>query len=242
MSIEQQPSKVKMVKFAPLTLGKIVVNEATQENDRPTLRWSMRAGYPRITVFTSSNLEDKDGKFDYNKMITAPFDIISLTLFLDKAKELLEKKEKSSYREVNCLNTRFKDGERTNEVFVQATVRMGIDKEGVVYLVTMGEKKPKIKFDILPPEWLEFKDDNGDVITHPSKLSREYAKAYIRILENLLASEMESFKKVEYIDGPTKKKYEGKSYSKAKKDTEFDSKPSTVKTSTDVNDVLDSII
>ena len=235
-----EQAKVKMVKFAPLTLGKDVIDEKTQEKDRPTVRWSMRGNYPRATVFTSSNLQDKEGKFDYNKMIIAPFDILTIQLFINQVKELLDKKEKSSYKEINCLNTKFKDGERTNEKFVQATVRVGIDKDGVAYLVVMAEGKPKIKFDILPPEWFEFKDDNGDIITHPSKLSREYAKVYIRTLELLLESEVENYKTVEMIDGPKRKGNMKNTYKPKPKQDENKEKDNA--TSEDVNDVLDSII
>jgi len=229
---ENTKDKVKIVKFAPLTLGTTIQDEKSGENDRPTLRWSMRAGYPRATVFTSNNIMSTDGKMDYNKMIIAPFDIISLNLFLTLSTEVLDKKEKSSYREVNCLNTKFENGVRSNEKYVQATVRIGLDAEGVAYIMVKDNTKPKIKFDILPPEWLEFKDDNGDAITHPSKLSRVYAKAYIKMLENLLASEMDDFKKIEHIDGPTKKKYTGSSSYNAKKDV----------VDTDSDDVLSALL
>lgn len=241
-----EKQEVKIVKFAPLTLGKTVQNETDGSEDRPTLRWSMRAGYPRVTVFTSKNLMTEGDKMDYNKMIIAPFDIISLNLFLQLSKEVLDNKEKSSYREVNCLNNKFENGERTNEKYVQATVRIGIYKDGIAYIVVMASDKPKIKFDILPPEWFEFKDENGDIITHPSKLSREYAKVYLNTLEKLLDSEMDSFKKIDIIETPVRNKYVGKSkYPKkeVKEETKVkEDKPVDKATEKDVNDILDDIL
>lgn len=235
--------KVKLTKFAVLTLSKTIQNESTGEEDRPTLRWMLRNGYPRVTVFTSDEMADSNKKFDYNKMIIAPFDLISLNIFITMAKEVLEKKEKSSYREVNCLNKKFVNGERTNEMYLQATVRIGIDDEGVAYIVVMEDTKPKIKFDFKPSDYLKFKDENGDEITDHAKITRLYAVEYIRILEKLLDSEMDDFKKVEYIDGPKKKQYTGKSnsFKKNTQDVKIDGAP-TVKVNEDVADILDDIL
>ena len=82
---ETNDSNVSLTKFNAFSLK-------SQENkdsiDYAMLQWSVRERYPRITVFLSS-IKGTNGAVNYDNMITAPFDYITLSLFFKKAKQIL---------------------------------------------------------------------------------------------------------------------------------------------------------
>lgn len=179
-------NKVKLVKFAILTLRK---NYEDESNDYGLLQWSIRNGYPRISIFTTSKKSDHTG-FDYGTLITAPFDYITLGVLFDKFKEIIDSPVDTKYV-INCYNAEFKNGEKTGKDILQSRVVIGKDKSGIIYISVVEEEKKKIKFDLLPSDrWFKFFDNTGAEITDKAELSKVYAKSYLRTLIKLMESEL----------------------------------------------------
>lgn len=176
--------KIKLVKFSPLTLRK-----SGEEFKGAGLTWSIRKGFPRITVYTGGNILDKDKKVDYSKIVIAPFDYTTMIMFLDYFKNVIESKDEIKYK-VNCYNNKFVDNKRTEEVIIQASVIIGKDKEGVIYLAAVEENKRNLKFELIPEgKWHKFFNGENEEIINKRELSLSYARAYYDLLKNLLLKE-----------------------------------------------------
>lgn len=172
--------QVKLIKFAGLTLRK---------EDKSGLQWSIRQGFPRITVYTDSNILDENKNVDYSKVIIAPFDYVTMMMFLEYFEQIIKSDGDLKYT-INCYNTVYKDNKKTDEVGLQASVVVGKDKEGVVYLAALEEGKKSLKFDLLPNrKWHKVIDNNGNEIDSPKRLSATYATGYLKLLRELLAKE-----------------------------------------------------
>ena len=179
MSKGNNSNRIKRVKFKPLTLIK-VLDEDTKEY--ASLQFSIRMGYPRIAVYTKNiprayDPNNKPPALDYNTMIIAPFDYKMFMDLLEYMEEVIESKEPIRYS-VDCLNVKWVNGAKTNDVYTQATVTIGKDNEGVVFLAATEDKKRKVKFDLLPKlEWHRLKDKNGDLVVDKAFLSKARAKS-----------------------------------------------------------------
>jgi len=174
-------NSVQIVKFAPLTLYK-----NTEDDTYATLNWSMRMGYPRITVYTN-NKKGVKSDLDYNTIITAPFDSVTVGVVVDYLKEIAESTEPSR-QVVDCFNVKYVNGEKTDEIVLQASVIVGKDAEGVNYISAIAEGKKKVKFEIMPnSKWFKFRDKNGDEITDKKIISNRYTKAYANLLGTLIS-------------------------------------------------------
>lgn len=176
-------NKVKLVRFAPLSLRKSV-------DDRDVaLQWSIRMGYPRITIYTDTSVVNQDGKMDFSKIIIAPFDYVNLKVFLEYFKKVINGENDNSYS-VNCYNVKFKDGVKTNETYLQAKVVVGKDKEGIIYLAAIEEGKPKIKFELLPnTKWFRYFNKDDIEIDDKGTLSKLYSTSYVCLLETIIQKE-----------------------------------------------------
>lgn len=175
--------KVKLVKFAALTLRK-----SGDENKGVGLQWSIRKGFPRITVYTGPMFKE-DKTVDYSKIIIAPFDYTTMIMFLEYFKRIIYSKDECKYT-VKCLNNKFVDNKRTEEIIVQASVIIGKDKDNVIYLAAIEDGKKNIRFDLVPEgKWHKFFNGNNEEIIDKGELSRSYANAYYDLLKNLLFKE-----------------------------------------------------
>lgn len=173
--------KVQLVKFSPLRLRKNL-----EDGEYALLTWSSRNGYPRITVFTENKV--KRETFDYNKMITAPFDYTTLNTFIDMFHKIIDGENDKSYK-INCFNMKYVNNERTNEKYLQAAVTVGKNKNGVIFIAVVAEGKPKIAFDLNYTDFFTvFK--NGEPITDQGELSCLYAKGYLRTLKKIVGIRM----------------------------------------------------
>ena len=173
---------VKVVKYAKLSLRKETKVGDTKDN--ASLNWSCRNGFPRITVYTSGNIKRGDSnELDYSKIIIAPFDHITLSSFLNMCEEVLHS-DTEIRREVECYNTKFVNGSRLDEVYLQAKVIIGRDKLGIYYIAAVEEEKPKVKFELLPStKFFRFVTENSEEV---SNISRHYANAYIGLLRKCI--------------------------------------------------------
>lgn len=176
--------KIKLVKFSPLTLRK-----SGDEFKGAGLTWSIRKGFPRITVYTGGNILDKDKKLDYSKIIIAPFDYTTMIMFLDYFKNVIESKEEIKYK-VNCYNNKFVDNKRTDDIIIQASVIIGKDLEGIVYISVVEENKKSIKFELIPEgKWHKFFNGNNEEIVDKKDLSLRYSRTYYDLLKSILLKE-----------------------------------------------------
>jgi hypothetical protein len=177
----KQVPEVEIAKFVTFNLRKQV---GETEKDTALLTWSTRKGFPRITVWAAPSVMTEDGKIDYSKVITAPFDYITLGILLDKLEECI-KSDKEMKHTIDCLNIKFSNGARTDEIYTQAKVIVGRDPNGVIYISAIEENKPKIKFELVPTTWFKFyKPNSNEEIRERRELSASYSKSY---LENLRA-------------------------------------------------------
>lgn len=199
-----EKTKVVRTRFSKLSISKHIELEDGNK-DSATLTWSTRNGYPRITVYTSNKkASSPDGKMNWDFIITAPFDYITLQMFLSNLKDIIDgPNEKRST--INCYNTKYENGNKTNDVELQAKVIVGKDRDGVVYLTAIEEGKRSVKFDLLPSTiWFKFFDTNNNEITDKAVLSKAYANGYYNVMSKLLldAAKDELVRTVESEDKP----------------------------------------
>lgn len=191
---------VKFIQFAALNIQKDIMDE--DKKDKAQLQWSSRMGYPRITVFTTDKMQDDNGKFDYSKMVKAPFDFVTLDIFMQRFKTVLETKEEVKFV-IDCFNNKFVNNERTNELELVAKVTVGRDSDGVVYLAVTEDNKKKIKFELMPSKYFKIYDKDNDPITDKRILSNLYARAYYKRLDFILnINSNNAVNKDKMISGP----------------------------------------
>lgn len=175
----------KSIRFIPLNL----LSEYTKEDgtkDYGLMSWSIKNGYPRVSVNTTGVRSDV---VDYTKLITAPFDYINLLSALDDFKDVINS-EKDCIRRVDCLNNKFVDGKRTDEIYVQATVYFIKDKEGVIYISVIEQGKQKLKFKVAAKGYVRFYDAQGNVIDNEGEKSKRFALKYLDVLKMLMEDEL----------------------------------------------------
>jgi len=177
---------IKMVSLSSLT-----INKSLDEAKYAQLTWSIRSGYPRLVVFTDKSKVRDNKEFDYNSMIIAPFDYTTMETLFNIADEIISG-EKGINKQIACYNTKFVDGARTNEVVLQATVEVGQDDNGVIYMGVLSDGKKKVRFDIKPKDdgkWHKYYI-KGDLVTDQGVISRIYAKAYFAQARRLMGHYM----------------------------------------------------
>lgn len=192
-------NRVKRVKYAPLTRRK-VLDETTGEY--ASLQFTMRMNYPRICVYTKNlprkfeSEYKKEEVIDWNTIIIAPFKTDMFMNLLEDIEEAINSKESVKYI-TECLNVKWVNGEKTKDIYTQASVTVGKDDKGVVYIAVTEDKKRKVKFDLLPDNvWFRKKDTNGDLVTDLGKLSVKYSKAYLRMIRVLFEDELKEYGKI----------------------------------------------
>lgn len=190
-------NKVKIVKFLPLSLYK-----DKDDNAYANLSWSIRMGYPRVSVYTD-NRRDMKGSFDFNKLITAPFDAITINTFLDNFKRVILNKDAIKLS-IKCFNVKYVNDVKTDQVYLQATVICGKDADGVIYLAVVSDDKEKVKFELLPGKWHVFVDENGGEISNKGELSYIHAMAYYNRLKSLMDKYLADDADVKYTESKNK--------------------------------------
>lgn len=173
--------KAQIVKFAPLRLRK-----DREDGEYALLTWSSRNGYPRITVFTENKV--KQETFDFNRMINAPLDYTTLNTFIGMFEKVIAGEKDKSYK-IDCFNLKYVNNERTNEKYLQASITIGKNKDGVVFLAVVAEGKPKISFELNYTTFFKVYKD-GEPITDRSELSCLYAAGYLRTLKKIVGSRL----------------------------------------------------
>lgn len=194
MNTEDQ---VKIVPFVPLALY------ADGEGDEyASMTVSIRMGYPRLTVYTDNNRKTKI-PFSHDHLIIAPMDGIVVNMFIDMLSKII-KSDKEQKSAIKCFNVKYVDNKKTDEVILQATIIMGRDKDGVVYLGAVAEGKKKVKFKLLPrSKWHKFVNEQGEEVTDKRTLSTMFAMAYANRFKVLMDKYLADEINVKYTDRAT---------------------------------------
>lgn len=221
-----EENKVRYIRFSQLTLN---------EPDGGTLHWGVRMGFPRITVIPE-RIEEGD---NYNeKIITAPFNVPTLHLLLEYMGEIVNG-ENGQYKSIECRNVKYVNGERTTETYVQSTVIVGKDKDGINFITLVTNDKKKVKFSILPnPRWYRIYY-NGTEVTDKAEISRVFGRAYIKAIRQAYDQErLEENIRISEADRPANGSNYGRPFVKkdVKKDIKEDKKPESTTTDEKPND------
>ncbi len=134
MSEEQKPVPAKTVfDFDKLSLGTL--------SGPARLRFGIYNNNPRVIVYTN----DKNDKADYGKITAAldPFIFNQLTTLIARVANSAEPVEFG----IENKGYEFKNGERSKDLMVLTTLRVGKDSNGVVWLMVEKNNRPKIRFD-----------------------------------------------------------------------------------------------
>ena len=176
--MEIKNDKVKYVKFTSLRLTKTI-----SDDDWASLNWATRLGYPRIVVYTTNKFVE-NRKQDPKSVIIAPFSYEALFTLIACMEELINNKIPDSYT-VECWN------KYDDKKVLQCKITVGRDDNGIFFIGIRAPEKPKIRFDILPNStWHKYCGKDGEEITDKSKLSLLYAKAYVKVLTELMSTEL----------------------------------------------------
>ncbi len=168
---------VVIARFNPFTIKKEV------PGDSVSLLWSLRNGYPRITVYLTNKKADK---VDWNSMIIAPMDYIAAYTIADSIISIANEKEPTRIK-VDCKNLKYVDNVKTEEKFVQATVHVGKDEDGIMFLSATETGKPAVKFEIVPTGWVVEYDKDGMELSK-AESSKKHAISYGKLLKAMLST------------------------------------------------------
>lgn len=107
---------------------------------RSKLLWGIRGNFPRLTVFTNYP-DDKIA----GGTISAVFDHATLNVVLDLILDVAKATSECNYK-IACYTSVWKDNKITEERKHSCDLRIGKDKEGIVWIALVLEGRPKIKF------------------------------------------------------------------------------------------------
>ena len=165
-----------------------LTKENKDKSDRASLQWQIDYDNPRMVVYTSNNNTKKpDGSLDYNKRITAAFKFDDLPIVFATFDSVI-KGPNDTEETIECKNVQWVNGVKTDTIYVQCTVHIGKDSDGVVYIYLEEGDKPKIKFEFLPNDrspWVSYKP-KGSTEVSKGYLSTFYASKWLSIVEFLL--------------------------------------------------------
>ncbi len=159
------------------------------------LCWCIRAGNPRITVYTN----DKDDTERYG-IIYAGMNPESFMLLLNKWKDIVA--GPNDVKE--SLGCKFKprgaDG-IPGEITLMTTVMIGKDKEGICWisLISADGRRPKIKFELKLSNYHSYTKADGTVITE-SEGSVAHTTAMIYYLETIYSKLSGDFREKQPYD------------------------------------------
>jgi hypothetical protein len=155
--------------------------EATNGKWSPKLTWAIRKGFPRIIVYTNSG---DPGVPVRDTIINAPMNHINFNIFIDIFKKAIKAKPGEKFK-MDCLNAKWEDGKTTNEKYLQGSIIIGKDKEGIIWISVVEENKPKIKFEILGSDWHRYYNTDGSQATK-TEVSVMTAIGLCKAIENTM--------------------------------------------------------
>ncbi len=183
MSNEQAP------KPTILELDRFTFYAPVEGNKRASLCFSMREGYPRLTVWTRTQ-SDNEGK----GVINIPFDILHFNVFLDRLtriarSETVPVKERALVKHF----PRNSEGKITGDPEVTGEIWYGKNEHGVVWISAQQPNRPKIIFEINVSNFHEFQNSKGEPISK-SEGSIAVTTSMIHILRTHFTNSATSFR------------------------------------------------
>lgn len=163
----------KMCLFAP----------APNTTDREAvLMWNVFSNNPRVTVFTGdpTDISDASSKGRISANLDAP---VFFTFI-----EMIERVAKSKVPiELKILNKNFTwtNGQRSSEPSIVSELHVGKDDKGMVWISVEAEKRPVIRFFILPSDWHQFCFADGTPLDK-GELVTMHTLGYCNLLRRLM--------------------------------------------------------
>lgn len=153
------------------------------EGKMSSMGFQLVSNNPRIVVNTNDPADEGN---NYGR-ISANMDLPAFVALLKILDTLIKSPSENKYS-IQCLGHTFFKGQRSQEKKILATVWVGRDKEGVLWISVTSENRPKIKFPFGPAGgYHSLHHADGSPCT-ASEVSEFYAKAFLSILEQMIVN------------------------------------------------------
>lgn len=167
-----------------LELNKLSLHRLNKAERTSSLKWGFRKGYPRLMVFINGSDLSVRGR---DNMIIAPFGFTALNTLTGAMAEIIEA-DKGTEFSINCINAKYVDNKKTDETTIQATVVVGKDQDGMIFISLSEESKPTVRFNLtLNEEWNPV-TMNGVNIGLTEFGSKMFTKRYLNQVETVFNS------------------------------------------------------
>jgi len=168
----------------------------TAEGKRSSLVWGVYSNNPRITVYTG----DPEDTTDYGRIV-ANVDIANFYAFI----EMLEATAKSPgecKQKMDNKGFSWFGGKRSENPVVLNSILVGKDADGGVWISVITDRRPMIKFYILPNDTTSLYHGDGSAY-NKAEASALFTLGYCQILRNLVSIVLVN----EYVEEAPKKPY-----------------------------------
>lgn len=173
---------------------------------KQSIAWSSRDGRPRFTACLDvDKMINPDKTVNYDVLLNARFNAENLLTIIDEFKKIIVAGEQK-YCEVDCLYPKMENGKSVGtEKVVSATLRCGIDANGLCYIYIKEPGKPELKFNFEADKksnqvWHVIR--MGDVDVDPLITARKTFIKYLEILYKLVEQESMNAITVSLLDKP----------------------------------------
>lgn len=184
------PAELTTIKRIPtIVLNRLSLFTSNEKGGTAKFTWCVRNGFIRITIYLGDEHVNQDLDNDTEKvkssMISAPLTHPIFYALLEELQQIIKAGQEIT-RDIECINTIWKDGVPTNDTYVQGIIRLGKDNKGY-WITAINEDKPIIRFYFDEHNWHVFKTPEGNLLdrNYTSKLA---AVGYLKVLE-LIAGE-----------------------------------------------------
>jgi hypothetical protein len=155
-------------------------------NGQAILMWNVFGNNPRVTVFTGDPKDVSEGN---NKgRISANLDAPVFFTFIEMMERVARSKVPIELKVLN-RNYSWENGKRSDEPSVVSELRVCKDSDGSVWLSVEAEKRPKIKFFVVPSEWHLFCYGDGKPLDKTEVVTM-HTLGYCHLLRNLVSGIM----------------------------------------------------
>ena len=147
------------------------------DGKKARFQFSVREGYPRLTVFTGAR--GRDG------IISGPMDIDGFLVFTKSLQDIANGKPGDKMA-VDLKTMLYENNQPTDKTQLMSTLFFGKDDDGMVWLGLQTEGKPKLKFIFKVSDYMLFRKADGTTPL-PSEMSSIIASSYASMLEHIFA-------------------------------------------------------
>lgn len=182
-----------MSDFKPKPLPKTALNEfklrligpmQAGAKRQPTLGVSVAKNQPRIDVYTNVPNDKNNGN------IRAAMDSPTIYALMELIRTIADGPV-DTIEKINNLNHTFFEGKRSEHPKIISQTHVGKDTDGVVWIAVTAKDRPMIQFKFLPTTYHTWVHRDGSAWGE-AELSVMYAKAYAKLMENLVANVLEA--------------------------------------------------